>query len=67
MYWGIFMKTLNELINNYTCHLRQGEIQVAYKGILEFIGKLRADFILIGGTIALLTNIISNIKKTITL
>lgn len=39
------MKTLNQLINDYTCHLKQGEIQVAYKGILEFIGKLRADFI----------------------
>jgi hypothetical protein len=23
----------------------QGEIQIAYKGILEFIGKLRADFV----------------------
>ncbi len=39
------MKTLNQLIDNYTCHLQQGEIQFAYKGILEFIGKLRADFI----------------------
>jgi hypothetical protein len=39
------MKSLNQLINNYTCHLQQGEIQLAYKGILEFIGKLRADFI----------------------
>lgn len=40
------MKTLNELISDYTCHLQQGEIQLAYKGILEFIGKLRADFII---------------------
>ena len=39
------MKTLNQLISDYTCHLQQGEIQIAYKGILEFIGKLRADFI----------------------
>jgi hypothetical protein len=39
------MKTLNELISDYTYHLQQGEIQLAYKGILEFIGKLRADFI----------------------
>lgn len=39
------MKTLNQLINNYTCHLQQGEMQVAYKGILEFISKLRAHFI----------------------
>lgn len=38
------MKTLNQLINDYTCHLQQGEVQIAYKGILEFIGKLRADF-----------------------
>ncbi|MBT2582840.1 hypothetical protein [Planococcus sp. ISL-109] len=39
------MKTLNQLIHDYTGYLRQGEIQAAYKGILEFIGKLRADFI----------------------
>lgn len=39
------MKTLNQLIDDYTCHLQQGEIQLAYKGILEFIGKLRADFV----------------------
>lgn len=39
------MKTLNRLISEYTCHLRQGEIQIAYKGILEFIGKLRAALI----------------------
>ena len=39
------MKTLNQLVKQYTSHLQQGEIQVAYKGILEFIGKLRGDFI----------------------
>lgn len=39
------LKTLNQLINEYTSQLQDGEIQVAYKGILEFIGKLRADFI----------------------
>ena len=39
------MKTLNQLINEYTSLLQQGEIQAAYKGILESIGKLRADFI----------------------
>ena len=39
------MKTLNQLINDYTYHLQQGEIQLAYKGILEFIAKLRSDFI----------------------
>lgn len=30
------MKTLNELIEVYTNHLQQGEIQIAYKGILNF-------------------------------
>ena len=39
------MKTLNELIDGYTHHLQQGEIQIAYKEILEFLGKLRAEFI----------------------
>ncbi|MDD4729944.1 MAG: hypothetical protein PHN55_14495, partial [Dysgonamonadaceae bacterium] len=39
------MKTLNELIEAYTNHLQQGEIQIAYKGILDFLGKLRAEFI----------------------
>lgn len=39
------MKTLNQLINEYTYFLQQGEIQTAYKGILEFISKLRAAFI----------------------
>ena len=39
------MKTLNELIEGYTNHLQQGEIQIAYKGILEFLGKLRAEII----------------------
>jgi hypothetical protein len=39
------MKTLNKLIDEYTSHLKQGDIQIAYKGILEFLGKLRAEFI----------------------
>jgi ABC-type transport system substrate-binding protein len=39
------MKTLNKQIAAYTQQLQQGEIQIAYKGILEFIGKLRAAFI----------------------
>lgn len=39
------MKTLNHLISDYTTLLQQGELQLAYKGILEFMGKLRADFI----------------------
>lgn len=38
------MKTLNKLIEEYTNQLRLGEIQIAYKGILEFMGKLRAAF-----------------------
>lgn len=39
------MKTLNELIKGYTHQLKQGELQIAYKGILEFLGKLRAEVI----------------------
>lgn len=39
------MKTLNQLISDYTCHLQKGEMQIAYKGILEFIGILRVDFV----------------------
>ncbi len=42
---GNMMKNLNQLIDEYTYQLQQGEIQTAYKGILDFIGKLRADFI----------------------
>jgi hypothetical protein len=43
--WSVSMKTLNDFIQNYTDHLRQGEIQVAYKGIFEFLGRLRSDCI----------------------
>jgi ABC-type transport system substrate-binding protein len=39
------MKTINEQIAAYTQQLQQGEIQIAYKGILAFMGKLRAAFI----------------------
>jgi len=39
------MKTLNQLVAAYTRCLRRDEIQLAYKGILEFIGTLRADII----------------------
>lgn len=39
------MKTLNELIEEYMHVLQQGEMQVAHKGILEFLGKLRAEFV----------------------
>jgi hypothetical protein len=38
------MKTLNQLIKVYTCLLKQGEVQAAYRGIIEFVGKLRADY-----------------------
>jgi hypothetical protein len=39
------MKTLNQLISDYISNLRRGKIQVVYKGILNFIGKLRTHFI----------------------
>ncbi|WP_373482814.1 hypothetical protein [Acetobacterium sp.] len=39
------MKNLNKLIEEYTQQLRLGEIQIAYRGILAFVGKLRAAFI----------------------
>ena len=39
------MKTLNQLISDYTCNLKQGEVQIAYKVIMEFISKLRGNFV----------------------
>ncbi len=39
------MKTLSQLISDYTVCLQQKNLQLAYKGILEFTSKLRADFI----------------------
>ena len=39
------MENLNQLISVYISLLKQGETQAAYKGILDFICKLRADFI----------------------
>lgn len=39
------MKALNQLISDYTACLRQGELQLAYREILAFLGKLRAGFI----------------------
>lgn len=36
------MKPLNELIKEYTYQLQQGELQVAYRGVLSFIGSLRS-------------------------
>jgi hypothetical protein len=38
------MKTLDQLINGYTELLRQGELQPAYKGILDYLGGLKSDF-----------------------
>lgn len=39
------MKSLNQMIKEYTDCLHQNEIQVAYRAILEFIGALRVDMI----------------------
>ncbi|MEO1816088.1 MAG: hypothetical protein ABGU93_10955 [Acetobacterium sp.] len=39
------MKTLNKQIAAYTQQLQLGEIQIAYRGILAFTGKLRVDFV----------------------
>lgn len=39
------MKNLNRLISDYMCQLQQGELQIAYKGILDFLGKLRSEFV----------------------
>lgn len=39
------MKTLNGLIGDYTRALQVGEIQIAYRGILAFLGKLRTAFL----------------------
>lgn len=39
------MKSLNQMIKEYTACLHRNEIQVAYRAILEFIGELRSDMI----------------------
>lgn len=39
------MDTLNRLVSDYTALLQQGKVQAAYRGILECIGRLRADCI----------------------
>ncbi len=39
------MKTMNQLISDYTSCLRQGEIQIAYKAIMEFMNRLRSHYI----------------------
>lgn len=36
------MSELNRLVTEYTHQLQQGKIQIAYRGILDFLGKLRA-------------------------
>jgi len=38
------MRRLNWLIGQYTHLVRQHELQLAYRGILEYLGKLRAAF-----------------------
>ncbi|MFP8782655.1 DUF7000 family protein [Planococcus plakortidis] len=38
------MKSLNQLIHAYTAQLQQGEMHLAYRGIFDLIGKLRARF-----------------------
>lgn len=43
--WETNRKTLNELIKGYTHHVQEGEIQIAYKGIFEFLNRLRTTFI----------------------
>ena len=39
------MRSLNQLICQYTHLVRQHELQLAYRGILEYLGKLRATFL----------------------
>lgn len=39
------MKTLSLLVSDYTVCLQQNDLQLAHKGILGFMSKLRADFI----------------------
>lgn len=39
------MKTLNKRIEAYTHQLQLGEIQIAYKEILAFMGKLKVAFV----------------------
>lgn len=41
----VTMKTLNQLIEQYTRELQRGELQTAYRGIAAFLGKLRGLFI----------------------
>lgn len=46
------MKYLNQLINDYTALLQNGELQAAYKGIMDYMNGLRnhfCDFETVGG------------------
>lgn len=38
------MKPLNQLIASYTALLQQGDLQTAYRGIMDFMGALRGAF-----------------------
>lgn len=38
------MKLLNELIRTYTSTIKQGDVPLAYRSILEFMGRLRSRF-----------------------
>lgn len=42
------MKSLNELIRAYTSTVQQGDVPLAYRNILEFMGRLRSSFTKIG-------------------
>lgn len=42
------MKSLNELIRAYTSTVQQGDVPLAYRNILEFMGRLRSRFTKIG-------------------
>jgi hypothetical protein len=37
------MGMLNQLVSDYTEQLRQGKLQAAYKGILEYLSQLRGE------------------------
>ncbi|MBG0787905.1 MAG: hypothetical protein H0S79_22685, partial [Anaerolineaceae bacterium] len=38
------MKSLNQRIDAYTDLVRQGEVQAAYRGVMDFMGQLRTAF-----------------------
>lgn len=41
---ALSLKTLNELIQAYTSTVNQGDLPLAYRSILEFMGRLRSRF-----------------------